>query len=33
MLTAYLDYGMTIAQAARVYGLATSEIERVLREV
>ena len=31
-LRAYLDYGMTIAQAAVVYGVATSEIERALQQ-
>jgi hypothetical protein len=30
-LRAYLDYGMTVAQAAVVYGVAASEIERALQ--
>jgi hypothetical protein len=31
-LRAYLDYGMTIAQAATVYGVAASEIEHALQK-
>ena len=30
-IRAWVEYGMTIAQVAQVYGVAVAEIERILR--
>src|SRR5579875_3852974 len=31
-IRAWLEYGMTVSQVARVYGVAAGEIERLLRQ-